>query len=290
MRIPLTACLIFGLATACSADSYIRFRFTKEIQTEPRTQEELVVVPLDSDVFAATKNRFPDLRILDASGRAVPYVLHKATETKPQTIRSYWPAREVSLKPLDGEALEIRVRLNEKDLQPSGFRLVTPLKNFEQRVRVFGADAAAEKPLVPDAVIFDYSQYMDVRQPDVRLPKSADREFRIVIDGLTSDQESQLLDLTRRLRGGKEEDRSERTTIQRRPFRIDRIEFWSEQTQLSVKKEMSASYPIQKFEVREDQDKHQTVIDVHTRREPLNELRLQTSTRNFSRKAVVLVP
>ncbi len=288
--IRISACLIFCLATVCSANDVVPFQFAKEIQTEPRTQEELVIVPLDSDVYAATKDRFPDLRVFDSTGQAVPYVLHKATETTPQTIRSTWPARGVSLKPLDGGDLEIRVRLDEKDLQPSGFRVVTPLKNFEQRVRVFGADAEANKPLVPEAVIFDYSQYMDVRQSEVRLPKSTDREFRIVIDGLTSDQESQLLNLTRTLRGNKEEERSERITIERRPFRIDRIEFWSEQTQRNIQKETSASYPVPKIEVHEDKDKHQTVIEVHTRREPLNELRLQTSSRNFSRNAVVQVP
>src|SRR6185295_1374471 len=151
---------------------------------------------LDSDVYAATKNDFADLRIIDVQGQAVPYVLQKTTETKPQTIRHSWKAAKVSLKPIRDEGLEIRIQLDEKDEQPNGVRLITPLKNFEQRVRVFGKrNGEEEKPLVPEGVVFDYSQYMDVSQNEIRLPKSADREFRIVIDGLTSDQESQLLDL-----------------------------------------------------------------------------------------------
>lgn len=299
MRILVFVGLLIGTAVvhpaSCRADDAVPFQFVKEIQTETRTREEMLVVPLDSDVYSATKHNFADLKVIDADGRAVPYLLKKGTETKPQTIRSTWTARDVSLKPLEGEGLEIRVRLDEKDAQPSGLRLVTPLKNFEQRVRVFGADADADpnangKLLVPDAVIFDYSQYMDVSQYDVRLPKSADREFRIVIDGLTSDQESQLLNLTRTLRGGKEETRTENTALQRRPFRIDRIEFWGEQTQQSVKKEVSTPYPAKKFAVSEDKKKQQTIIEVHTRREPLIEFRVQTSSRNYSRRAIVLVP
>ncbi len=282
---------LFGVVTAALADDDLSLRFSKEIQTEPRSQEELIAVPIDSDVYAATKNDFADLRIIDAQGQAVPFVLQKATETKPQIIRHSWKAAKVSLKPLQDEGLEILVQLDEKDEQPNGVRLITPLKNFEQRVRVFGKrNGEEEKPLVPEGVVFDYSQYMDVSQNEIRLPKSTDREFRIVIDGLTSDQESQLLDLARKLRSGKEEERTERTTIQRRPFRIDRIEFWSEETQRNTVRDKTANYPVKEFRVSEDKEQHQTVIEVHTRREPIVLFRVETAGRNFSRRAVVQVP
>src|SRR3989304_5567572 len=130
------------------------------------------------------------------------------------------------------------------DPQPTGFRIVSPLRNFEQRVRGFGLDATGtEKSLVGDALIFDYSPYMDGSQNEISLPVNSHRRFRVVVDGVTSDQDSQLLELTRRLRSGREEERQERTRIQRRPFRIDRIEFLRDETRTSPQQETVRPYP-----------------------------------------------
>ncbi len=272
------------------ADEPTAFRFSKDIQTDSRTQEELVVVPFDSDVYEATHDNFSDLRVVDASGQAVPYLVQKATETKSQSYRRTWVARQVSLKPLEDDALEIRIKLEKDDAQPHGLRLITPLKNFEQRVRVFAANAAADQPLVPEALVFDYSKYMDVSHHEVRLPASNDREFRIVIDSVTSDQESQLLELTRRLRGGNEDDRTERTVIARRPFRIDRIEFWRDETQQTTQGDSRTDYAVKVAQITQDKVQKQTVIEITSRRDPLIAFRLKTSSRNFSRRASVLIP
>ena len=74
-------------------------------------------------------------------------------------------------------------------------------------------------------MIFDYSQFMDVRNDSLELaPANTDgglvAHLRILIDDVTKEQQSQLLELTRRLHGEKETDRSERVTIVRQPFRM----------------------------------------------------------------------
>jgi len=287
------ACLL--AAGGMAADDAALLRWSKTIEIPQRAQEELVAVPLDSDVYAATGNNLADLRVFDAAGRAVPFLLRVQTETRPKTLRRTWTARDPALKPLDEGGLEIRISLNDdpaaRDPQPTGLRIVTPLKNFEQRVRVFGIDAAGvEKPLVEDALIFDYSQYMDVGQLEISAATAEFRKFRLVVEAVTSNQESQLLELSRRLRAGREEERQERTVVQRRPFRIDRVEFLRDETRERFQSNKEQLYPVERFTVQNDDSKRQTIVEITTRREPLAGFRVETSSRNFSRRALVQVP
>jgi hypothetical protein len=131
---------------------------------------------------------------------------------------------------------------------------------------------------------------MDVSNRDIALPENRYRRFRIIIRDVTADQESQLLELTRRLRGGQEAERVEKLTIQRRPFRIDRIEFWHQEHQEHRKGDKKTAYPVASFKAEQNAEQRQTVIEVHTRREPLTGFYVETSSRNFSRRVSVQVP
>jgi hypothetical protein len=273
-----------------AAAEAVSLRWQKPIEfAGPRRDEELMAVPLDADVYASTQNGFADVRVRDAAGNIVPFLVRKQTETRPQTTRRTWAARDASLKPLDDGSLEITVGLDKEDPQPTGLSVISPLQNFSQQVQVFAAEAPAAQPPLAEGVIFDYSQYMDVREHDVRLPPGSQRRFRVVISPVRADQKSQILELTRRLRGGQEEERTERELVARRPFRIDRLEFWRETTQPAVKGEVKQPYGVAGFTARNDDEHRQTVIDVASRREPLVEFRIETPSRNFSRAARVEV-
>ncbi len=276
---------------ACSlADEPAVFRFTRPIQADGLTQEELVAVQLDSDVYAATRDGFPDLRVVGADGQLVPFLIRRVSETQTQKVRRSWTAAEPALKPLENDGMEIRIALKPDDPVPLGLRFVTPLQNFEQQVRVFAIAEGAETTLVEEWLIFDYSQFMDVRRTELTLPATSAREFRIVIDALTSDQESQLLELTRSMAGDSESSRTERTTIKRRPFRIDRIELWTEQADQTQQSDVVTSWPVTDLKVTKDAEHKQTVAEFSSRREPLTGIKVVTSSRNFSRRANVQIP
>lgn len=266
------------------------FQYSRPILVESRDQEELFALRLDSDVFASTRDGFPDLRVLDAENRIVPFLIRRVAETRHDTIRRFWTAQNPALKPLDQGGMEIRIVLRPEDPTPAGLNFVTPLRNFEQQVQVFSTTDGKESTLVEGALIFDYSQFMDVRRTEVRLPQTSAREFRIVIDALTSDQESQLLELTRSLRGEAEDRRTEKTTIQRRPFRIDQIDFWMEQVVQTPQSNILQPYPVTDLTISEDVERKLTLIEFSCRREPLTELSVVTTSRNFSRHAEVQVP
>jgi hypothetical protein len=275
-------------AGVAHADEPSAFLWSRSIQFEAGPGDELVSVPLDSDVYRVTQDDLADVRVLSSDQQFVPFLIRKQTVQRDRVERRRWKARDVDLKPLEEGALEIRVQLRKDDPQPEGLTLSTPLKNFEQRVQVFEGDET--DPLVSDAIVYDYSQYMDVSRRDIRLPKNSARSFRIVIGALTADQETQLLELTRRLRGGEEEERHERTTIKRRPFRIDRIDFFAHSVHRMVPQEASVARPVVEMKSETDFEKQQTVIEIRTNREPLTKLHLETTERNFSRRVRVLVP
>jgi hypothetical protein len=283
--------LLLGICTLASAADPM-FRYTKQLELPTLNQEELLAATLDSDVYAATREGLPDIRIFSNDGSPdrtqVSYLLRKVVDTKSETTRDYWAARTRSVRPLEDGGLEITIRLEPEDRQPDGLRIVTPLHNFEQRVRIFNSvDGDDWQPVGEEGLIFDYSQYMDFGNDDVSFPASDRRNFRIVIDDVTQEQESQLMTLTRQLRGGDEIRREERTTINRRPFHIERILFWRDTVKEQSTGDRKVGYPVAGFHVENDVDAQQSIITVDSHREPLTSFQLVTDSNNFSRRAAV---
>lgn len=284
----LSALFALG-AVAIAADP--TFRYAKPIEVPALEQEELLAATLDSDVYAATRDDLADIRIQPAGNPASPavsYLLRRVTTTKADASRRYWNATKPSIKPLPDNALEITLELGKDDPQPEGIRIVSPLANFEQRVRIFSSpDGEAWQPIGEDGVIFDYSQFIDVRNDEVPFPVGTNRHFRIVIDNITQELQSQLVELTRRLQAGVEQHRDERSFIQRRPFRIDRIEFWRDDVRSEITGDAKTTYPVANLKSELDEKLHQTIVSFESRREPLTSLQVNTMSNNFSRQARV---
>lgn len=265
------------------------FRFSRPIEMALPAEEELFALPLDSDIYAATGEEFPDIRVLDADDRLVPFLIRRVTEARTEKIRKRWTAANPALKPLGDQGMEIRLVLAPEDPIPLGLTFVTPLRDFEQQIQIFSTGEGTESLLVDEALIFDYSKLMDIRHTDVSLPSTTAREFRIVIGALTVDQESQLLELTRSLQSDEEDNRTESTTIQRRPFRIERIELWTEQAEKIRQVDIVQPWPVTSVKVTQDAEQKQTLVELQSHREPLTALKINTSSRNFSRVAEVQV-
>ncbi len=296
----MAACLTVSAAFAVADPPSLKY--VKPLSLPTLDKEELVAVPLDSDVYDVTRAGLPDLRLLDAANKEVAFIVRKAVSKRDETIQDTWTARrQPSAKPLDNGGLEITLELEREEPTPNGVRLVSPLRNFEQRVRVeFSPDGQNWQPLLSDGLIFDYAKYIDVRSDTVHWTTLADaahdgerpadaprRRIRITIDDVTKEQESQLMELTRRLRGGEVTEKSERLIIDRRPFRIERIDFWRDVIRDRVTGDQQADYPLSSMAVSEDADAKQTHVTLDSRREPLTSLSLVTEARNFSRSAQV---
>lgn len=284
-------CLLTAAAVACRGGESGPFQHVKEVVRPAPGEEQILAAELDSDVYADVGDEFADLRVLAADGSEVPYRLQRATETRPETVRKPIPSRVVSLVENDDNSIEVVVALS-KDAPPAdGLEFFTPLSNFERRVSVFGSSGDDDwTPLVNETVIFDYSRYMDVTNRHVPLPDNRHRRYRVVVAEVTEVKESTLMELTRRFEDDEQAGRTERLTLQRRPFRIDRIEPWEDVTRERVEENQKAGYPIVDFNTEEDEKEKQTIVTVRTRRQPLTSFTIQTPDANFSRAASVQVP
>jgi hypothetical protein len=299
---PLAALgLVLATALACPAADEGMFAFQKNVVrlTGPSPDEDILAVSLDSDVYEATADGFSDLRVFNEEGQETPYQLDRATEDRTTVTRNFRQTQILELKELENNRIELVIRQHEDvghadKLPVDGLAISTPLDDYQRRVSVLGSDDRADwKPLVTDAMLFDYSRYVDLRNDEIALPRNDYRYFKLVIDEVTDTEQSPLTDLTRRYRGKEEQDRVERTTVRRRPFRINRIQCYEKVTQPAWRQDKTADYPVAfdpKKDVTEDTKKKQTILEITSRREPLTELALSTTSTNFSRAVSVFVP
>ncbi|HKI19520.1 MAG TPA: hypothetical protein VKA15_16665, partial [Isosphaeraceae bacterium] len=281
-----------GLAvSATAADGEPALRFRKDIDRGAATGEEILAVPLDSDIYAATRDGYPDLRIRDERGAQVPYLLEPAAERRTIQVREACTSTVESLRVDEGKALEIVVALGEKAPSANGATIRTPLVDYEHRVRVYGSKEGKEWALLAsDGLIYDYTRFMDIRNRDIEFPFNDYRLLKLVVEQELDDRESPLRELIRSREEGKQDRRVEITQTQRRPFRIDGVELWRTVEKEGGRKVEAVGYPLAGFRVEHDPKKKETRVEIESRREPLERFSIETASRNFSRTARVLVP
>ncbi|HLA83815.1 MAG TPA: DUF3999 family protein [Thermoguttaceae bacterium] len=290
----LAAVALFLLAASWSqaADEGL-FRFRKDVDrlAGPAAPEDILAATLDGEVYNATG--FSDLRVFDAQGKETPFQLQRATEDRAQTVRRTRAAEILELKEKNGNRLELVID-QTKNYDVAGLTFSTPLADYERRVTVYGGDDRTEwKRLVDDALIFDYSRYVDLRNNDVALPKNEYRYFKVVIEEATDATSSPFSEIVRQYRGDEERQRVERTTVRRRPFRIDHLACYYHVEQTRVRQDKTVDHPVQfdpAKDVTQDPEQKRTILEITSRREPLTALKLSTPDVNFSRRVSVLVP
>jgi hypothetical protein len=289
-RLAMIFCL--GLSfTASAADAPPRWRFHKALDRGTATAEEILAVRLDSDIYAATRDGIPDLRIVDDKGAQVPYLVEASAQRRSIQVRNPCASKVVSLRVDEGKGLEIVVALDEKAPSATGATIRTPLADYEHRVRVYGSRTGGDWTLLAsDGLIFDYSRFMDIRNRDVVIPTNVYRQLKLIVEQELDDRESPLRELIRGQVGGKKDQSVEITQSLRRPFRIDGIDLWRTVETEGVSKVETVPYPTAGFRVEVDAKEKVSRVEIQSRREPLTRLSLSTASRNFSRPARVLIP
>lgn len=292
LAILLAACGLAVNGTTYAADTVGR----KHLTLPQFEGEELVAIVVDSDVYARSRANYPDVRLLDsATDQEIPYLIRRAQTKRSRKVQQVWHPEDLAVKPLDDGGLEIRFRSDRKrhPRAPQGIRFISPLTNFEHHVRVEVSDDGTEwRTVVDDGLIFDYSQFMDVRNLAIEPLNLGDDQpefYRLTIADVTQEQQSQLLELTRSLSGEDETNRTERVTINRQPFRIDRIDLWIDEVRDDVVDDKEQEYPLTIDRTEQDAESKATHIYLKSRREPLTEMTVVTPSRNFSRAARVEV-
>lgn len=279
----LRGCL-YGVVLLCSAVGLAQAQtpappseWQRAIQLPDFMGEELIAVPLDAEVFEKSADNWQDLRIENRAGQPQPFVVRRRVAKKLALRREYQRVTEVNLRLL-ADGLQLEFTVPPEAPIPQGIRLLTPLQNFEQRMQVFAGEAPAA--LVEQAEIFDYTQYMDVRNVEVQLPATTERRFRVLISNPVSTAESPLRQLIRQ-RGAAVG--TETLTINERPFRIDALETWTTQEVTLEQEPEVATHPALNFRQEYVSKGQLTYLTFDTFREPVLAVTLLTTSRNFSR-------
>ena len=277
-------------STVFAATAGTQYRWQRDVALPEIKTTTLVGVPLDSQFFESTRDGWPDVRLRNDRNESVGFLIRAAHDTTTRTVREFWTAEQVSARVDANGGLQVELVLRDKQPAPTGIRIVTPLQDFEHQVRVeSSSDGETWTSSGPATLIFDYSRFVDARHDLVSFEAEAHRRFRLTIEDVTADQESVLKELHRRLRGSEEISRTERTTIARRPFRVDRIEFYRDSERVESSRLKMADYPAANFTVTQNEKDYQTIVAFDTHREPMTEVTVNTTAENFSREARVEV-
>lgn len=247
-------------------------------------REELVAVRLDRQVYARCANSFADLRVRDSDGTRISHAVRPLTITRQVDSETTWTPRLTQIKPLPDGGLQIDIDLDKEDTAPSGLRIVTPLRDFENRVRISGLkNGEPVGSLGRDAAIWDYSSRINSRNDRVPMAAGTFRSFRIVVDKTTEELESQLMELTRGMQGKTQE----KVLVQRRPFRIDRVDFYTAKSTTVSGDPVLENHDAPTLAINIDPVSQSTRVTLESGLEPVTRISLGVDGGNFNRQVTV---
>jgi hypothetical protein len=289
------AVLMLALAAGSAAAAPVvmapcaMYRQTASLELPPFDSEEVAALILPAPVFAQTADDLRDLRVFNAAGAALAWQRERMSRPSTQMARRDSLARILTLKEdADANRLEILFELERDAVPPSGLEILTPLHDFERAVTVEGRTGpdVPWQTLAENVIVFDARRFMDVAQREVGLAKNTCRQFRIVIGAVTDEAASPVREIMRQTGGAGVE--TERLTLQRRAFRIDRIRWWHEAVVESGREDIRTAYPVELLEQSQDRTNKQTRVRLNAGRAPLTRLAIETPDRNFSRRVRLL--
>lgn len=275
--------MLLAVTISQAADPPV-FHWQRSVELPELTATTLVSVELDEHFHAKTRSNWPDFRLRDEQGHNIGCLLDTVKDPSAKTIEKSWTVTKLTAKVSPETGLQVTFQLDEKDPQPEKFRIVTPLRDFEHQVQVeTSADGTTWVPAGQPALIFDYAKHIDARNVDVPVQTGDHRHFRLKIADVTAEQESQLVEFTRRLRGGQELDRTERSAQQRRPFRVDQLQLIGRVADPAHQEVRTRHYPATDFAVSQNEKEKQTVVTFFVDQQPIRQVRVAVNDENFHR-------
>lgn len=280
-----------ALLSDAAALDLSRYPFVRDVETIS-AREEFVAVTLDRSIWDAANNEGgPDICIATEGETPVPHLFRKAGERRFRTVRDRRGSSISGLTEHADNRISFFIDLENNTEDANLIEFVTPLKDFERQITVYGIRPdGAEFPLVENVLVYDYTRFADVRHVIVALPSNTFRRFRVEVRDVTDEAQSPRREISRTFEQDAETQRTEHSVVTTRSFRMDAVRLWNEHEAETYTVERKIVLPLKSWQVREDIRQKQTVIDIETFNEPLSSLSLQLSARNFSRRVTVEIP
>ena len=283
-------CAAVIAAAAHAACPTAQFAFAKAV-VHPDAATIIASLTLDTDVFSAVQEDFSDLRLADDQGIEAPCRVVRGTAVGVCTQRFGQEVKIISAAPT-GAAFEVVFELVGKNPAVNMLNLATPLKDFEKSVDVFSSDdGTAWTQVSTNAVVFDYTRFMDVSNHDIKLPGQVScRYLKLVVREVADDVASSLRVVSRETRAGAPSAEKEETSIERRAFRMDNVSAWRDAVVQGAETNEIAAYPVHAWVVTNNAADKTTLIELRVQRVPLTAISLEASSVNFSRSIELQVP
>ena len=206
-----TALLLAGLVSSVFALELAEWKYRAEVTIEDGTGDycKLMLTP---DIYDAARPDFGDIRLVDAHGEQVPYVLAKPKDTPEE--RKYEPALINRSTNADRAAM-VTLDFGKKVVKNS-IEVTTRGNNFRRAVKVEGSNDNTEfVTLVEHAYIFAVTYNRRFEQVD--LPKNDYRYLRITVPPMATEEKSPVIDEVRAFK-------IEKSFAERHPVEMELIE------------------------------------------------------------------
>lgn len=140
-----------------------QFKYQAEIRGAIR-RHAICRIPLPLELLTRSESNLADLRLFDADGREIPFVvrfsrLQPKTTEAPLTITSYEQSRD---------GVQLTVTVPEAMGAVSGIEFTIPERDFRKQVTVIANDIAG--PVIGRDTIYDFSSHVDLRRTRVEFP------------------------------------------------------------------------------------------------------------------------
>jgi len=281
------ACVSAALAWRAAAFDAAEYQFQRRVMPAG-ARGEFAAVTLDAEVYAVARGDLHDLRLVDTAGTVQPHHIVRGMTPREYMARRPQPHRIAHVVETASNTLEVVLELTGEHTAANGVTIHTPLKDFERTVTVYGSDdGQAWTLLLAQALIFDYTRFMDVHNHDIRLPAQTRAAWlKLVISGVTDEQAASLQRVTRSAQQAAVWA-EERAAIARRPLRIEQLEVWRDERVTERGACDSMAYPLAAYRVSNDTARQTTWVEFSVRRVPLTQIIFDIADKNFSRRATV---
>jgi len=190
LKVPVIILLLITMAADVFAIDLGKWKYRAEVTVE-KGKEQYCRLKLTPEIYGAARPDLGDIRLLDASGEQVPYVIIEPKDIteklryRPSLINSSTSEDKTALVTLDFGKQEIK---NSIEVETGG-------TNFRRIVKVEGSNDNIEFfTLVEQAYVFAIGDGRDRRFSKIDLPVNDYRYLRISVGPMATEEESPVIE------------------------------------------------------------------------------------------------
>lgn len=285
MRFRVLFLLLVGVSCAFGGMEPSAFSLQKKLLAPKAGTRDVASVELDEEVLAATTDNYSNLRIFDSKAVETPVHVRGKRRKRSEMRERSVSMKSVSLKELPDNRIEIVLVQKDSSLSdPGAIIFSTSLKNFEKQVSVFGSNDKSDwKLIVEKKPIFDYSRFFDIQNKRIDISDAKYKYFKLDISNISEKKDSPIVNIARDTRKDGLYSEIEKTSFQRKDFKIDKISFMAKKLVEVKTSQVIREYTVRDLEIENRSNGKETLVTFAADNVPLTKLTLLAEDANFSR-------